>query len=57
MVHPAVVLNGLPIEEDIDVSVQGIHPGIADGPSGMRVKNLKMWLRESTWEKKLDRTI
>ena len=56
LVQPAVVPDGPPIEEDIAVAVQGIHSGRAGRPSGMRVDNLNIWLRKSTWEKKPDRT-
>ena len=37
--------------------VQSIHAGIAGGHSGMKSEHLKMWLREATWEKNLDRAV
>ena len=36
--------------------VRSLHASRADGPSGMQPEHLKMWLRDATRGKNLDRT-
>ena len=57
LVQLMMVLDVLPSEEDIVAAVRSLHAGITGGPLRMQSEHLKMWLREATREKNLDRAI
>ena len=57
LVQPAVVLDEHPSEEEITAEINSLHAGRAVGPSRTQEEYLKTWLRESTQEKKQNRTV
>ena len=52
MVTSAVVEYGIPGKDEVAQAVQSLKRGRAGGPSGMRVEDLKEWLREASREMK-----
>ena len=51
LVQPAEFYNGAPPESYIEAAVQGLKGGRAGIPSGMRMEDFKVWIRDAKREK------